>query len=108
MSIRGIDTQIMVNRSSELSKDASAMQKRPELHQEALASQQKIAAAQSQARVSATSESEMENIRTDVDGGGSGAAGGEGGGSESEEEKNGEIPKGMLVPPSNNLIDIKV
>ena len=107
MSIRGIDTQIMINRSADLSRDVGAMQKRPELQQEFLAAQQKVSDAQSQSKVSATTESEMENIRTDVDGGGSGAAGGEGG-SESKEEEDGEVPKSMLVPPSNNLIDIKV
>jgi len=108
MSIRGIDTQIMINRSSDLARDASAMQKRPELQQEFLAAAQKIAAAHSQSSVSRTSESEMENIRTDVDGGGNGA-GGEGEGKESDDgEQGGESADNMLVPPGNNVIDIRV
>jgi len=109
MSIKSIDTQIMINRSSDLARDASAMQKRPELQQEFLAAQQKIASAQSQSRVSGTTETEMEHIRTDVDGGSGGAQGGEGEDSESEENgQGGQSAKNMLVPPGNNLIDIKV
>jgi len=108
MSIRGIDTQIMINRSPDMAKDASAIQKRPELQQEFLAAAQKAADAQAQSKVSRTTEAEMERIRTDVDGGGNGAAGGEGDGSESKDNEKGEPDKDMLVPPGNNVIDIKV
>jgi len=108
MSIKGIDTQIMINRSADFSKDASAMQKRPEVQQEFLAAQQKIASAQSQSRVAGTTETEMENIRTDVDGG-SGGAYGDGEGKESDDdEQKGETARNMLVPPGNNMIDIKI
>ena len=107
MSIKGIDAQIMINRSSDLARDASAMQKRPEIQQEFLAAQQKLSDARSQSRVSGTKESEMEKIRTDVDGGGYGAGGGEGEGKD-DDEKGGEIAKNLLVPPGNNVIDITV
>jgi len=108
MSIRGIDTQIMINRSSDLARDASAMQKRPEIQQDYLAAAQKAADAHNQSRVSRTTEAEMENIRTDVDGGGNGAAGEEGGGSELDEDGQIEPGDSMLVPPGNNVIDIIV
>ena len=108
MSIKGIDTQIMINRATDLVRDASAMQKSAEVQQQFLAAQQKAADAQSQSKVSATKESEMENIKTDVDGRSGGGPGGGSGGSGSKEEDNEEIPSGMLVPPGNNIIDIKV
>jgi len=99
----------MINRSPDLAKDASAIQKKPEIQQEFLAAAQKAADAHNQARVSRTTEAEMENIRTDVDGGGNGAAGGEGEGSESDDNvQGGESDRDMLVPPGNNVIDIKV
>ena len=108
MSIRGIDTQIMINRSPDLARDASAMQKKPELQQEFLAAAQKLAAAHSQASVSRTTETEMENIRTDVDSGGNGAGGSEGEGKDAEGGEQGGDDRDMLVPPGNNVIDIKV
>ena len=107
MSIKGIDAQIMISRSSDLVRDASAMQKRPEVQQEFLAAQQKAADAHNQASVSRTTESEMENIRTDVDGRSGGGAGGEGSGSEEEKERD-ESLQSMLVPPDEHIIDIKI
>ena len=107
MSIRGIDTQIMINRTAEFSKDASAMMKRPEVQQEFLAAQQKVSDAQAQGKVLQTQESEMENIRTDVDGGGLGGGGGEGA-EPDEDEKKGDSARAMLVPPGNNVIDITI
>jgi len=108
MSIKGIDTQIMVTRSADFARDASAMQKKPEMTQEYLAAQTKISDARDQGRVAGTEHSEMETIRTDVDGGSGGAAGSHGGESKDEEDENGEIPLNMRVPPGNNIIDIKV
>jgi len=106
MSIKGIDTQIMVTRTPDVARDASALIKRPEVNQEFLAVQQKAADAHNQSRVKGTEQSEMETIRTDVDGGGYGGGGSEG--QENENEEDGEIPMGMRVPPGNNLIDIRV
>jgi len=110
MSIKGIDTQIMITRSSDFVKDTSAIQRHPETSQEHLAAQSKLDSAQDQSRVAATTESEMENIRTDVDGEGSGAAGGGGGGSGDGEEDTEEeqINATLLVPPGNNIIDITI
>jgi len=108
MSIRGIDTQIMVTRTPDYAREASAIQKRPEVTQELLAAAQKLSDAQDQSRVKGSEHSEMETIRTDVDGGSGGAYGEGGEKNRGDEEKDGEIPKGMLVPPGNNVIDIKV
>ena len=109
MSIRGIDAQIMVSRSPDLARDASAMMKRPEVTQEFLAVQKKMSDAHDQSRVKGTEQAEMENIRTDVDGGSGSAHGGTGGGTgKDEDEVESEIAKSMLVPPGNNVIDIRV
>ena len=109
MSIRGIDTQIMITRATDFVKDTSAIQRHPETSQEHLANQGKIESTIDQSRVKETTESEMENIRTDVDGGGSGAAGGEGSEQE-EEEMTEEQKKELLVAPANydQIIDITV
>ena len=106
MSIRGIDTQIMITRTADFARETSSTQRHPETTQEHLAAQTKVESAQDQSRVAATNESEMENIRTDEDGSGSGASGG-GSGSE-EEEMTEEQKKELLVAPGDHdqLIDI--
>ena len=109
MSIRGIDTQIMITRSPDFSKDVSTVQQRPETNQQILAEQQKITAAQEQAQVKALDESEMEGIRTEEDGSGGGEYDGKGGHKPNEEEDPDDFMKpGMYVPPSNNILDIMV
>ena len=103
MSIKGIDAQIMITRLPDTQRDASVMQKRPEVMQDFLAAQGKVNDAHDQNKVSATLESEMEQIRSDVDGG-SGSDyegdGGSGSGGKKEEDQD------FLVPPGNNVIDI--
>jgi len=109
MSIRGIDTQIMITRATDFVRDASTTQRHPEVSQEHAALQAKADSAHDQSRVTATTESEMENIRTDVDGEGSGAAGGEG--SQREEEEMTEEQKAeLLVAPADHdqIIDITI
>ena len=107
MSIRGIDTQIMITRTADFAKETSSVQRQPETTQEHLASQTKIESAQDQSRVAATTESDMDTIRTDVDGSGSGAAGG-GGSGQDEEEMTEEQKRELLVAPAEHdqLIDI--
>ena len=107
MSIRSIDTQIMIQRTTDFVRETSSAQRHPEVTQEHLATQGKIESTQDQSRVKETTESEMENIRTDEDGAGSGAAGGEGSGQE-EEEMNEEQKKELLVAPADHdqIIDI--
>ena len=106
MSIRGIDSQIMITRTADASRDASALQKRPEVAQDYQAQQSKVQEARDQTRVAKTLESEMENIRADEDGGGNGGyESGSGMGSGGDEP---EDDFSTLVPPSNNMIDIKI
>jgi len=109
MSIKGIDTQIMITRSADFAREASAMQKRPEMTQDFLAVKQKMNDAHDQSRVKGTEQTEMEGIRTDVEGGaGSGYDSFEGEQENEEDGQDGEIPPGLRVPPGNNLIDIKI
>jgi len=107
MSIRGIDTQMMITRASDFVRETSSTQRQPEVAQDHLAAMNKVESTQDQSRVNATTESEMENIRTDVDGEGSGAAGGEGS-NRDEEEMTEEQKKELLVAPAahEQLIDI--
>ena len=106
MSIRGIDTQIMITRTTDFVRETSSTQRQPETTQEHLANQGKVESSLDQSRVAATVETENENIRTDVDGSGSGAAGGEGSQQE-EEEMTEEQKKELLVAPADHdqLID---
>ena len=107
MSIRSIDTQIMITRATDFVKEANNAQRHPELSQEQLAAQSKQESTQNQSRVQETTETEMEEIRTDVDGEGSGAAGG-GGNNKDEEEMTEEQKRELLVAPADydQLIDI--
>ena len=108
MSIKGIDTQIMITRTPDVSRDASIVQQRPEVNQQILAESQKILVAQEQKRVKETEEAEMEGIRPDEDGGGGSEYEG-GGGKHPEEEERDEFGRpGMYVPAGNNILDIKI
>lgn len=105
MSIRGIDTQIMITRTTDFVRETSNIQRHPEISQEHLANQGKVESVHDQSRVIATTEAENEEIRTDVDGSGSGAAGG--GSGQEEEEMTEEQRKELLVAPADHdqLID---
>jgi len=109
MSIRNIDTQMMITRQVDFSRDTSNIQRHPEVAQEHLAAQSKVESAQEQSRVHETTETENEEIRTDVDGEGSGAAGGGGSGRE-EDEMTEEQKKELLVAPAlyDQIIDITI
>ena len=107
MAIRGIDTQIMINRLPDNVRAASELLKRPEIVQDMLGAQSKINDAQEQNRVTKTAEAEMEQIRADVDEGAGNEYEGDGGAEhsgEGEEETNPD----MLVPVEDHLIDIKI
>ena len=108
MSIKGIDTQIMITRLSDSVREASATHRRPEMAQDFLAIKEKINDAQAQSRVAKTTESEMEKVRTDVDEGGNGAYGGDGGSKSDEDKQDGNTGSDLIVPPGNNIIDITV
>jgi len=98
----------MITRSADFAKDASAMQKRPEMTQDFLAVKQKMSDAHDQSRVKGTEQTEMESIRTDVEGGAGSGYDRFDGEPEEGEEDDGEIPVDLRVPPGNNVIDIKV
>ena len=105
MAIRGIDTQIMMNRMPENAKETSELMKRPVVVQDAMAQQSKINDAQDQSRVSKMSESEMEKLRADVEGGSDNEYEGEGGRHRKKKHEE-EIDPTMLVPAGDNVIDI--
>ena len=107
MSIKSIDSQIMIARTSDFARDNSAVQKKPEISQDYLAAQEKINEAQEQSRVAGTPESEQADIRPDEDGGGSGAY--DDGAPESDRDSDSsDAEANFLVPPGNNVIDIRV
>ena len=108
MSIRGIDTQIMINRSPDMARDTSAAQKRPEVTQDYQAIQSRLNEAVEQKRVQHMSESEMDRLRADKDGSGKGAHGDEGGSGQDKEKQDESPGPGFIVAPSNHRIDIKV
>jgi len=111
MSIRAIDTQIMVTRSAEMVRDASALVKNPETFQAQLANLGKQEAAENQNKVLATTEAEMDNVRTDEDGSGNGAAGGggkgrDGKGDDNNPNQDSELRVGRSL--NNSIIDITI
>lgn len=106
MSIRGIDTQIMISRLLDNVKDTSAVQKRPEVAQDTLAAQAKVSATQEQSKVAKTMESDMERIRADVDGGS--GAGYEGDGGHGKDKEKDELEPGSFVPMERHFIDITI
>ena len=108
MSIRGIDTQIMLQRLPDNVKEASDLLKRPEIMQDMLGNQGKLNDVVDQTRVAKLSEAEMEQIRADVD---------EGSGNEYEESENRHPAKDeeehnadseFFVPKERHIIDITV
>ena len=108
MSIRGIDTQIMITRTPDVSRDASIVQQRPETNQAILAEQQKILVSQERTRVKETEETEMDNVRTDEDGSGDNEYEGSESKHPEEEEKDEFGRPGLYVPASNNILDIRI
>ena len=109
MSIKGIDTQIMVTRTADIMRDNIAAQKKPEITQDYLAVQAKVNEAHDQKRVSRKSEVELPKLRAeDGGGGGGGAAGGGGHRKSGKDERGGKLDGDALVPPGDNVIDIKV
>jgi len=107
MSVKSIDTQIMIARTADISRDTSVLQKKPEVAQEYLAVQEKINDAQDQSRIAKTLETKLSELREDEAGGGGGTYGESGSGAENDKE-DGELDGDMLVPPGDSIIDIKV
>jgi len=112
MSIRAIDTQMMVTRTTDMVREASPLLKNPETFQAQLANLGMRESAENQSKVLATTEADMENIKADENGSGNGATGG-GKGSDAEEDgdsynqnKDSELRVGRSS--HNSLIDITV
>ena len=106
MSIHSIDAQIMIARTADYMRDASALQKRPEVAQDYLAVREKINDARDQTRVGKTPESEAAMLNPD--GGDGGAGGYEGSPGYDKRGKKDDDDANMLVPPGSSHIDIKV
>ena len=106
MSIKAIDSQIMIARSADFAQDASAAQRRPEVAQMHQAKQERLNDALDQTRVLKSDDAQKSEFHPDDGGGGSaGYGGGEGGG----EGKNAKGSKQeLLVPTVEHIIDIKV
>jgi hypothetical protein len=108
MSIKGIDAQMMITRAADLARESSALQKKAELTQDYLAIQAKANEAQEQKRIARKTEVEMQKLHPDKDGGGGGGTGGGGGSKPKNSAKKAEPDSDTLVPPGNNVIDIRV
>ena len=108
MAIRGIDTQIMMNRLTDNVKEASELLKRPEVVQDLLGNRGRINDAQEQQRVAKMSETAMESIRADVDGGSSNEYEETGGEKHNAEQENTEAPQEFYVPAERHYVDIKI
>jgi len=108
MSVKSIDTQIMMARTADFSRDTSAMQKKPEAAQEYLAVHKKINDAQEQTRVAKTPESRLSKMRNDEGGGGGGSFGGGSASGAKKDAKDEKTGMGMFVPADDSIIDIKV
>ena len=109
MSIKAIDSQMMITRTPEAARDASIVQQRPDTDQRILAEQQKAQDARDQTRVKETDETEREGIRTDEDGENDGAYDGRGKKNKKQHEEKDERGNPLfLVPPGNNILDIRV
>lgn len=107
MSIKGIDTQIMITRLPDNARDTSALQKRPEVAQDIMAVREKIIDVEKQTRVAKMSESEMEKIHADNEGGG-GGYGSEGGAGDGKHNYGEEPDAGAYVPSEKHIIDITI
>ena len=106
MSIRAIDTQIMLMRLPDRVWDASTEEKKAERAQEFRAHLGRTMSAKESSRVAATTEVEMENIRANFDEHGSGGGGGGAGYALARYKMSELIDPGMMVPGGENLIDI--
>ncbi len=104
MSIKGIENQIMVTRTAELSKDTSAQLKRGELSQQNFAENVKAAGEHAQKSVTRTEQSMGAQIHPDSESGDTYQPGG-GGKRRERAPSDGELSVGS---DEEHIIDIKV
>lgn len=114
MSIRGIDTQMMVTRTTEMTRDANAVQRKDGLMQDYLAVQGKAADEQQKNMVLETIAPEQAGIQPDKEGDGGGYKGsGKRRGKDEDEDEDGgilDVNKKILMQLRDNghTIDIEV
>ena len=108
MSIKSIDSQIMIARTADFSRDASAIQKRPEMAQDFQAFREKINDAQNQSRVAKTLDTQRPELHPDE--GGSGGAEYFAGSGQASEQDEGLVDSDtdMFVPSEDCMIDIRI
>jgi len=98
----------MISRLTDSVRDTSALQKRPELHQDALAARARVDDAHDQEKVLKTGESEMEKIRADVEGGAGNGYGAGGGSKKENDDQEGELNAGLPTAAERHFIDIMI
>lgn len=108
MSIKGIDTQMMITRAAELTNEASVQVRKGDMSQEFLAIHQKAVAEHDQQSVKGPQKAEQADVKLDQDGSGSGAASSGGGRGSGQREDDRPDPLDQLVPGGQNTIDIKI
>lgn len=106
MILKGIDSQIMITRTTDFSKDSNTQFKKGEMTQNFLAVQRSAENAADQTRVSKSQESEQTGLKLDAEREGSGAGGSSGGGRDNENEEDGDESK--PAPRGNSIIDIMI
>ena len=110
--IKGIDTQIMVARTTEVARDSAILAKFGDVAQDNKALKAQIDAAREQQQVQKEEETDRLDLRPDEDG--HLGAEYEGGGGKSSRENDGNFDEqdalapGTFVPRSMNMIDITI
>lgn len=105
MSMRGIDAQLLITRSAELTKEAGRTQRSHEMRQEQLAEQARAQERRKQEQVQSAQELEASRIR-ERQGGQEGGQGKRQSGGRGNSEREPEGPERNPAPA--NRIDIKI
>ncbi|MDR1588981.1 MAG: hypothetical protein LBS51_02185 [Oscillospiraceae bacterium] len=107
MSLKGIDAQIMVTRTTDASRESSRMAYRGELAQDYLSVQARVESDVGRERVAKTTKPEQAEFHPD-DGGGSGAADDGGADAGGGEQRGASTGDEYLVPAEEHIIDIRI
>jgi hypothetical protein len=109
MSIKGIDAQMMIARTTEYVKDSAVQLKKSELTQDYLTAQALKDEAIEKTKVAKPQGAEKLGLALEADR--KHASGGDSGGRKDKKDEgalDGEDGPGQLVPPGNNIIDVRV
>ncbi|MDR3310588.1 MAG: hypothetical protein LBS90_04510 [Oscillospiraceae bacterium] len=107
MSVKGIDNQIMVTRTSDYARELSAQQHRGDAMQDYLAVQAQAREKYNMQSVRESNKSEKEELKTGKDGGGNGARQ-RGGGSPEDREPADENDDFLIPDAERSSIDVIV